>query len=226
MSPEIPQTETFEAEGRALVATVRALTISSHEDYERAGAQLVDIARKKRAIEDAFAGPKKSAFDTHKKITMLETDRPVVGCNGEQLPREAERVLKSAMSTFAEAERRIRAEREREIDAELRRQAEDDVLAEAEALAGQGESVAAEALLERPVVAPVVQLARPKAAGISERKRFVFEIVDASKIDRKFLTPDLVKIRQTVTALGPDAAGHIGGIVVREEVSVAVRARS
>jgi hypothetical protein len=62
------------------------------------------------------------------------------------------------------------------------------------------------------------------AAGISTRKSFTYRIVDASKIDRRFLIPDEVSIRKLVRAMGPDAAAIVGGIEVIEERIVSARA--
>lgn len=70
-----------------------------------------------------------------------------------------------------------------------------------------------------------LEIAKPKAEGVSIRKRWVFEIVDAGKLKPEFLVPNTAKIQKVVNALKGDAAAAVGegAITVREDSSVAVR---
>ena len=74
------------------------------------------------------------------------------------------------------------------------------------------------------VAAPVVQAEAPKVAGVSSRKAWKFEIVDASKVNPLFLMPDTVKIGRQVTALGRDAQDVVGeGVRIYEDTIVSSR---
>jgi len=216
MAIEIPDTSRIEAEGIVLLAQASELTIRSHEEYEQAGESLSRVARLVRKIKELFAEPKKKAHEAHKAITKLEATLL-------ETPEAAERRFKSAMGTYQQAEeRRIRQEQAR-ITQELKREEEDRRIAEAETLTAAGQPEAAEAILSAMVVAPVVEIARPAAQGVSTRRKWTFRIVDESQINRAYLMPDEVKIRKMVNALGPDAAAVVGGIEVLEDRIVSVR---
>jgi len=212
----IPDTTTIEAEGIVLLAQASELRITTHQEYEQAGESLSRVARLVRKIKELFAEPKKKAFEAHKAITRLEATLL-------STPEDAERRIKSAIGSYQQAEEsRIRQEQAR-IGQEFRKQEEDRRIAEAETLAAAGHRDEAEALLELPVVAPVVEIERPKAAGVSTRRKWTFRITDETKINRAYLMPDEVKIRRIVTALGPDAEATVHGIEVLEDRIVSVR---
>ena len=243
------------SEARAVAATAltlpeqaRALVIDSHEHFEVAGAFLVQIKQRRQAIADRLTPGKKLAYAAYQEWLGLEreADAPCA---------EAERITKAGMATYQADQERARriaedaaaAERRRlEIAAqalvdEERRAAE--AAAElardtaAEAAMDAGDLDAAEAILEAPLEpvlvappAPILPLpveAPPiaKAAGVSFRQKWSYRIVDPARIDRRWLEPDEKKIRQTVTALGADAALTIGGIEVFAETIVSARGR-
>lgn len=60
------------------------------------------------------------------------------------------------------------------------------------------------------IVAPIIQREAPKVEGVSVRERWTFEVLDAAKLDRRFMTPDLEGIGKLVNALRADAAGVLG----------------
>lgn len=212
----IPGTDTLKQEAVSVVARASGVTITSHEEYERTGAELVRVACLRKQIVDWFKDMKERAFQAHRAICKRETELL-------QYAVEAERIIKGAIGIYLAAEEKRRREEQARISAELKRQEEDRLMAEAETLAASGNTAEAEALLGTPVCAPVVELAAPHAAGVSTRRRWGYRVIDEKAIKREFLTPDEKKIRQTVTALGPDAAKLVGGIEVLEERTVAVR---
>lgn len=55
------------------------------------------------------------------------------------------------------------------------------------------------------VVAPMVQCAAPKVAGLSFREVADFEVTDKSQLPDEYLIPDLVRIGKVVKALKTDA---------------------
>jgi hypothetical protein len=217
--PSPPDPTPLKAQGLAVIERAQAITITTNEEFEVAGAELRRVASLKRAIEDAFAPAKKAAYDAHKKITALEAALL-------EYPKTAEALIKQAISRFDMEQARIRRIREAEAQAEAKRRQDAAAMEEAEALQAAGDQRGAEQVIEEAAAAPapVIELARPMAAGISTRKSFTYRIVDASKIDRRFLIPDEVSIRKLVRAMGPDAAAIVGGIEVIEERIVSARA--
>jgi hypothetical protein len=68
--------------------------------------------------------------------------------------------------------------------------------------------------------------APPKAKGVSGRKKWVFTIVDDSKINPGFLIPDVKKIRSVVNAMGDDAIEVIGeGVSITQTETITVRTK-
>lgn len=219
--PEVipPETAELKTESLALVTAAKSLTITNTEEYTAAGRELVRIANVRKGIVFAFREPKQKAHEAHKAITKLESDLLAY-------PTEAERLYKSKMAMFYREEESRRREAESIERARLIREEEERRLAEAGALARAGEHDAAEELVSQPVIAPVVELPKPVAVGVTMRKSWGFEIVNPDAIKRGFLIPDEKRIRALVKALGPDAAEQVGGIVVREELVPAVSTNS
>lgn len=218
LSPEIapPETAELKQESKALVTTAKAMKVTSHDEFKLAGAELVRVANIRKSIVFAFKEPKAKAHEAHKAITKLEADLLAY-------PMEAERLIKASMSRFAlEDERRRREEEARERE-RLRKIEEDRVLAEASALEDGGDHQAAEELISQEVLAPVVEMPKAAADGVSSRRVFKYELLDINQVSRDFLVLDETKVRKTVNALGKDAAQLIGGIAVHEELVMAVR---
>ena len=72
----------------------------------------------------------------------------------------------------------------------------------------------------------LVPLDLPKAEGISFRKKWRVDILDATKLKPEYYAPDLKKIEQIGNALGADAAlamGEPGAVRVYEAVTVVVK---
>ena len=138
---------------------------------------------------------------------------------------EAEAILKRGLITYDTEQERIRREEERRLQALARQQEEARQLAEAADLERQANEATditeayqirreAEALLDAPVVAPVVVLERstPKVSGINYREVWRFRVVDPTKIPREYLAVDEQKIGGVVRAM--KGATAIPGIEV------------
>lgn len=164
----------------------------------------------------------------------------------ERVAAEAREVARKAQEAADIARREADAKRQAEEKA--RRDAEDarkrgdaaaaaaaDLVAKAAAKdaakfdskADRVESAASEKVVDLQtqaacVVAPIIQRAPPKVAGLSFRDTWKFEIVDASKINSTFMMPDEQKIRKQVAALKGDAAAIIGaGVRIWSEKNAA-----
>lgn len=202
-----------------LLERARALRITGPDQYNVAGEELVGIKTVVNSIRRLFAEPKKKAHEAHVAITQAEGKLLAI-------PTEAERLYKIEMGRFLAEHERQQREQERQIQEQLKRQEEDRRLTEAQTLAETGHQAEAESLLDRPVLAPVVEMQPLKAAGVSTREKFAFRIVDPAAIKREYLTPDEKKIGKLVDALGADAVGVVGGIEVYTDKVVSVRAQS
>ncbi len=222
MQPEtitIPETTALRQEALVLVREAEGITITTDQEYQRAGSYLVRVATIRKNIVAAFKEAKEKAFAAHRAITKLEADLLAQ-------PAKAEQIVKGAIARYQQEQEKRRREEQVRLQAQLQREMEDQRLAEAEALAQTGHHAEAEALIEAPVLAPIVEIERPAAAGVSTRKAFKFRVIDVTKIKPDFLIPDETKIRKTVNALGPDAVSVVGpGIEVYEDRIVAVRAQ-
>lgn len=108
----------------------------------------------------------------------------------------------------AEAEERARKERQK-LEERAAKAADKGQMEKAEALSQQSDSVVAS-----------VPAAPPKAAGLSSAFIYEYEIVDASKINAKFMIPDDKKISALVKSMKEDAADIVGGIKVTKRRSV------
>lgn len=132
--------------------------------------------------------------------------------------REAEAKRQAEEKAKREAEE-ARARGDREAAAAADRQAKEAAkeAAKFDSRAERVESAGAEKVANlqaqaAQVVAPVVQRAAPKVAGLSFREVAQFEIVDKSKLPPEYLIPDEVRIGKVVKALKLEA--NIPGVRV------------
>lgn len=213
---EVTVTERIETEAHALTTMSMAVRVIDAESYEAAGERLLDVKAYRKGVADHFDPHIKNAHRAHKALLAdkKKHDQPAI---------DAERRIKSAMLEWRKAED-ARAEAERAAaEAAARAEAEAQQLAHAAELEAAGEPEAAEAVLDAPTpVAPVAKRkAAPKVKGVSIRKVWTFEVVDAAKIPRQFLTIDESKIGQVVRAMKGEAEKLIPGIRVIAQDSMA-----
>lgn len=208
------------AEERALTMPeqARAIEISDAPSFEKAGEFLVDVKTLRKAISDHHQPVIEAAHKAHKAALAAKKsyDEPLA---------EAERIVKGSMTTYQREEERKRRELEAKLRAEAQKLEDERRLAKAEELEKAGNSAAAEAVIEKPVVAPAISVApaAPKVAGVSTRKSWDFRITDESLIPREYLSVDEKKIRGVVRALGAEA--KIAGVEVFERSEIAASAR-
>lgn len=193
-----------------------ALVVTNDGEYDFAGQELRRVAVVIYNIKAAFKEPKARAHEAHRAITKLEGDLL-------EIPQKAERRIKEVMGGFVTEQDRIRREEQQRLQAEETRKADEAKLREALAAEAAGDHEAASQIIEAPTVAPVIELEKPRAAGISARKKYRFHIIDPTKIDRKFLIPDESKIRGVVDRMGMDAVGLVGGIQVYADTVISAR---
>jgi hypothetical protein len=195
-----------------------AIAVATHEQYTEACDFIKAVARTRKEVEDTF-GPIKQKAHAAWKETVAQENKFLAPLD------QATTLVKGKIGSFlAEQERQRRAEEEkaREI---ARKEAEDRAIAEAAELARQGESKAAEQVIEQAVSAPapvvVIPNAVQKQEGIATRKVWKYRIVNTSLIPREYLAVDEQKIGQVVRAMKDMA--KIPGVEVYSEDTVSVR---
>ena len=219
-APEMAEEAVVEIQERALTMPERAAAIDVVDaaTYAVAGEFLVDVKTLRKEIEAHHAPMIESAHLAHKAALAARKkyDEPLAA---------AERIVKGALAAYRHEEERKRREREAELRREAERLEEEERLREATRLEEQGKKAQAEAVLERPSVAPVVSLESqtPKVAGVSTRTTWDFEIEDATAIPREYLSIDERKIRGVIRALGAEA--RIPGVRVFQRTDVAASGR-
>jgi hypothetical protein len=189
------------------------LVIKSPEGYERAAKQLIDL-------KDEIARIEKEKDSVFKPINAGLRAFSALVARALDPMKQWEISIKRAMIKYSDEQDRLRQEQQRL--ANERAQAEQRRLQEiADRAAAKGQDGKAEVFTERAasVVAPIVQTAAPKVAGISIPKVWRFEITDEDLIPREYLVVDEVRIRKVVNALKADT--NIPGVRVFEQKQLA-----
>lgn len=183
-------------------------------DFFRAPAER--LVNAERAIKRSL-----TAYDDEQDRIRREKQRQA----DEEARQARERAEREAAAAREKAEREARELRAKaEAEAAAGRQAEAAKLAaradaKVERAEGKAEALEQAAAM---TVAPVVQAEAPRVRGVATREVWRFAIDDESKIPRKYLVVDDVKIRKVVAALKGDA--KIPGVRVWPEKQIAAGA--
>lgn len=202
-----------------------------------------------KKVDDVIRG-KLKAYDAEQKRIAEERRRQVeaeaarVRAETERKAREErERAEAKARAEREEADRQRREEERQRAEAEEARKRGDIEAARAKEVAAAQSAAAArkseqkaeriaetgeakaQALTERAAaIVPVVIDAGPvRVPGKAKRTIWKHRVVDATKVDRRFLCLDEKKIGDTVKALKKDAVEVVGGIEVWEEEDLTIR---
>ncbi len=214
------QTQEVSTRALSIIDQGKAVVIKTTDDYRIAGGVWATIKGVMKQVDDSFDPIISKAHQAHKEAVAQKAKI--------YDPLKAVYVsVKGLMSSWDAEQERIRLAEQRRLE-EIARKAEEERLLQ-EAIAAEEEAkrngatkeeAAQEAatILSEPVyVAPVVlPKETPKMAGGPVfQKRWDFEIVDVNAIPRIYMIPDLVKIRQIVTAM--KGATNIPGIKAFEK---------
>lgn len=208
----------------ALAVMVQDGRVIDAGTFRAAGAQLKEIAayiddvhaKLDPFVQNAHATWKAAVAERDKYLKPAEETRRILaqrmGAYEEKERAQARAAAEAARQQrqLAEAEATAHARAE---EARLRKQAEDRRLAAAADLEAAGDPVAAEKLMEQPVVVPTVApVAPPPAplllapvpavAGVGFRDQWGdFEVTNAAAVPREYWMLDEQKIRSVVRAL-------------------------
>jgi hypothetical protein len=213
---EIASLPELRAAASPMVTNAEAFAVATVEDRAEGASRLQAIVAFRKRVMDEFEEAATTTDRAHKAVTSLRT-RILAS------PVTAESIYRRKIGTFDLEEDRARQKRQAEAEAAAKKAEEDSVLEDAGQLIKAGKHEAAEQLLSAPVVAPIVVEPEPEKGPVSSRTIWGYRIVNEAEVHRKFLIPDLDRIKKTVRALGPDAAGVVGGIEIIEERAVRVR---
>lgn len=209
-------TQQIERDVQIAVREAGEITISNDPELETAGAFLVRLKRILKEIDETFNEPIASANKTHKDMLAAKKK------HAEPL-LQAERAVKGGIGKYQAEQRKLREDEEHRLRAKAYKEEEDRCLADAEALASQGEPEAAEELISQPVVAPPVVLpGPPKVAGVSTRTAWKWRETNFALVPKEYLILDERKINGVVRSMGKQTS--IPGIEVYPEEVVSARA--
>lgn len=195
----------------------RAIAVRDQESYNRAAGLLISIAGLEKEIIDHHKEPKQKAFEAHKAIVAAEKRllEPLA---------EAKGIIKRAIGAFEQEQERIRQEAERkarEEAARLEEEARLKLAVQAEEMGAPAETVQEIIDTPMPMAVPAAPRTFQRAAGVSTRRIWKWEIVNEKEIPREYLMIDQVKINGIVRAMG--GSTKIPGIRVYEETGISVR---
>jgi colicin import membrane protein len=249
----LPDSTALTTRAQQALAFINAFEIQTVEDYGLGADELKAIKAKAvqleeqrtsitgpinkglKAINDLFRGPADllSQAESILKRKLLAYDQ-----EQERIAAEARRKAEEAAAAERRRLEEEAAARKREADAQAaaaaKAQAEGNAqaaaLATAAAQRAQAEAQAA-AATSQMVIAPVVSVEKPKAAGISTTKKVDFEVIDLHALTKhvaqhpellNLLQPDSVKLRAYVRGLGMACA--LPGVRVFEDRVMSARA--
>lgn len=198
---------------------VKGTIIQSPAAFEGATEALQEVATLSRRLDDERKKLTRPLDDQKKDI--MAAFKPA-----EDACKEARAAIEGERNRWESEQRRIREEAQRRENerAEKERQRLERLADKAHAR-GDGEKTAEYEQRAALVTAPVIPAAAVKVTGVSTRKVWKFELVDdGMDLPRKYLMPDLAKIRGVVEAL--KAETEIPGVRVYEEEITMVRSKA
>jgi len=185
----------FRKQGLSLVQEAKGIKVTSVQSYEEAIEFGRGVGKLIDSITEFFAPLKRTAKAAHTALCDKEKEALAI-------PYEAETAVDDAIRRYRQIQaQKAKAEAEA-LQAKLQAEAERDRKEAAEALRRAGEAKAAKQVMAAPVVVEEVEVRKsaPKVAGVRLRTKWHYEIVDAMKIPREFLTPCESAIRNAVNA--------------------------
>ena len=213
-------------ESRALSVLTRArgLAITNQDELSAANAFRLDIKALLGTIDDAFDPQIDQAHALHK--SLLAKKKEFTGP-----PLQALDIINPKIADYIKEQDRLRLQKERERsikEQEAKRLAEKAVDKAAGLVDKDQAAKATEVLKEAAAKAGEIEASIPEIpekpqADVSLRTTWDFEVVDAEKIPRKYLVPDLVTIGKIVRAVKDQT--DIPGIRVFPKTTVADKGR-
>jgi hypothetical protein len=203
-----PDTTKLSTDTTSIAAQAKLITVTNIATYQKASA-LIDVGNGLlQEIGATFDGPIKAAHALHKDLIAKKkvlTDPIEAAINAK----------KREMGNWQYEQDRIRRAEEARLAEEARKQAEALAVAEAQILEQQGQTEAAEEVIQQAIEAPTPTVVLPKFQssdfGRTTRQVWKWKIVDLSKIPLHFL----VVCENAQTKLMQDVSTSAIGALVR-----------
>jgi len=190
-----------------IVRDAQTIIIKNDEQLHRAADLLKSIKSLQKQINKCFDPSIKAAHDAHKEI--LEAKKR----QSEPL-KKAEKIIKPKIAQYQDEQEHIRREAERKLQEELRKKEEEKLLKEA---------IGNEAVLDEPVVVPVVKMEdTTKHEGISRVTEWHWRLKDFSIVPEEYKMLDEVKLNRVVRAMENNIS--IPGIEIYSEKKIRSKA--
>lgn len=204
------------------IREAQAVSITDTPQYANASQLLVEHKKRIKAIQDYWSKPKTAAKAAHQEI-----------CDREKAMlapfTQAETIIKGAMLTY---QRKVEDERRAaEMEARRRQQEETNrIMAEALKAEQAGHTKEAEAIMVEAVAVEqkplVVEVAAPKAAGISTKKTWKAVVTDDRLVPAYAHGFEIRTINQSALnaiARNSNGTAEIPGVMFFEDVSISAR---
>ena len=178
-----------------VIDQAKAVFVVSNEDLQSAGEFLKNIKGLQKEINAVFDPIIKTAHIAHKEAKSQKT-------KVEAPLKEAEALVKGAMTKFTQEEERKRLVEEKRLQEEAKKKAEEEILATAEEAEARGDDMATDFALSEEVDTSHIKVESKveKVAGVVVTKIWKWRIKDKSLIPKEFWILDEKRIGQRVRA--------------------------
>lgn len=210
--PTVPDKKAIEKRSAPLLAQAADMTVNDEDHYVASWALVERHDAAIAKIEETFDPFVSGLHKLHKMACDMRADflKPIVSSKNALL---AKRQLYFGM--VREAKRKADEAAAKAVQAAEKRELEK----QAKLAEKQGDTQTAEVLREQSGQVPLQLFSSgpvlPKQEGSVIKERWVYEIVEPSKVEREYCSPDPKLIRPVVEALGP--ACKISGIKIERE---------
>jgi hypothetical protein len=223
----IDQDQQLRAEGELLIADANALAITDDTSNETAADFAKSINKSIAGVESYFKGliePVRAGLQALYDRRKLHLE-----------PREsALQIVKGKLGEYRQLQERAAAEEARKREEAARRVEEEIRGEEFDAAVAAGDEVAAQQIIERPVMVPPPVIAVQKPKGLSFRETWAFEVTSVLDLAKfviahpeyaNVLSANATAIRQLVNAQKQACALHGHGVRIYSEKQVATSRR-
>lgn len=186
-----------------IVAQANTIVVTNQEEYNAAGAFLVQVKERSKRIE---VKRKEYVQPLNDQVSMINADFKAAAAPYLELEKQ----IKDKMVVFVNEQQRLADIKLKEEQEE--RRAEAARVAEAEGISQRK----AMAQIEKPVADVVPTAVKTEGRTVKTRKITKFDVVDASKVPDEYKVVDETLVRKAV-----NAGVKIAGVKVWEETIIA-----
>ena len=178
-----------------VIDQAKAVFVVSNEDLQSAGEFLKNIKGLQKEINLVFDPIVKKAHEAHKEAKAQKT-------KVEAPLKEAEVLVKGAITKFTIGEELKRRAEEKRLQEEAKKKKEKEILETAEEAEARGDTIASDFAMSEEVDTSNIKVESKveKVAGVVITKIWKFEVVDKSLVPDKYMLVDEKTIGQIVRA--------------------------